>query len=179
MRRRLAASSIIEKWLAPGMTSKSAAGIGLLPGPERTEAGYRDYGEDSVTRLLFLARARGLGISCEQIAELLPAWRGTNCVSARDRRELHRRKAGGDQRAHRRACRLCRAAPKGARHIRRGAGTGLVPNRPQLLLARHCEHRRPAGAFEPPSALTPRVAEGPTTFPGAGELAQNRLPRNL
>jgi DNA-binding transcriptional MerR regulator len=85
VRRRLAASSIIEKWLAPGMTSKSAAGIGLLPGPERTEAGYRDYGEDSVTRLLFLARARGLGISCEQIAELLPAWRGTNCVSARDR----------------------------------------------------------------------------------------------
>jgi DNA-binding transcriptional MerR regulator len=59
--------------------------IGLLPTPERTDTGYRDYDEDSATRLLFVSRARGLGIGCEQIAELLPAWRGSDCVSARDR----------------------------------------------------------------------------------------------
>jgi DNA-binding transcriptional MerR regulator len=59
--------------------------IGLLPTPERTDAGYRDYDEDSATRLLFVSRARGLGIGCEQIAELLPAWRGSDCGSARDR----------------------------------------------------------------------------------------------
>ena len=59
--------------------------IGLLPTPERTDAGYRDYDEDSATRLLFVSRARGLGIGCDQIAELLPAWRGSDCVSARDR----------------------------------------------------------------------------------------------
>ena len=59
--------------------------IGLLPTPERTDSGYRDYDEDSATRLLFVSRARGLGIGCEQIAELLPAWRGSDCVSARDR----------------------------------------------------------------------------------------------
>lgn len=56
-----------------------------MPGPERTDSGYRDYDEDSATQLLFVSRARGLGISCERIAELLPAWQGTNCVSARDR----------------------------------------------------------------------------------------------
>ena len=59
--------------------------IGLLPTPERTDSGYRDYDEDSATRLLFVSRARGLGIGLEQIAELLPAWRGSNCGSARDR----------------------------------------------------------------------------------------------
>jgi DNA-binding transcriptional MerR regulator len=59
--------------------------IGLLPTPERTDAGYRDYDEDSATRLLFVSRARGLGIGCDQIAELLPAWRGSDCRSARDR----------------------------------------------------------------------------------------------
>ena len=59
--------------------------IGLLPTPERTDSGYRDYDEDSATRLLFVSRARGLGIGCEQIAELLPAWGGSDCGSARER----------------------------------------------------------------------------------------------
>ena len=59
--------------------------IGLLPTPERTDSGYRDYDEDSATRLLFVSRARGLGIGCEQIAELLPAWRGSDCGAARER----------------------------------------------------------------------------------------------
>ena len=59
--------------------------IGLLPTPERTDSGYRDYDEDSATRLLFVSRAHGLGIGCEQIAELLPAWGGSDCGSARDR----------------------------------------------------------------------------------------------
>jgi DNA-binding transcriptional MerR regulator len=59
--------------------------IGLLPTPERTDSGYRDYDEESATQLLFVSRARGLGIGCDQIAELLPAWRGSDCVSARDR----------------------------------------------------------------------------------------------
>src|SRR5262245_64006744 len=59
--------------------------IGLLPTPERTDAGYRDYDEDSATRLLFVSRARALGISCEQLAELLPEWGGSDCNSARER----------------------------------------------------------------------------------------------
>jgi DNA-binding transcriptional MerR regulator len=59
--------------------------IGLLTTPERTDAGYRDYDDESATQLLFVSRARGLGIGCEQIAELLPAWRGSSCGSARDR----------------------------------------------------------------------------------------------
>jgi DNA-binding transcriptional MerR regulator len=53
--------------------------------PDRTASGYRDYGEDAATRLLFIARARRLGLSCEQITALLPVWAGTNCSAAHDR----------------------------------------------------------------------------------------------
>ena len=53
--------------------------------PERAVSGYRDYDDDSAVRLLFVSRARRLGLSCEQIAELLPAWGGTDCASAHDR----------------------------------------------------------------------------------------------
>ena len=59
--------------------------IGLMGTPARTGSGYRDYDDASATRLLFVSRARKLGLSCEQIAELLPAWGGTDCTSAHDR----------------------------------------------------------------------------------------------
>jgi len=78
-------SELADRAGVPVSTVRYYERIGLMPGPERTDSGYRDYDEDSATQLLFVSRARGLGISCEQIAELLPAWHGTNCVSARDR----------------------------------------------------------------------------------------------
>jgi DNA-binding transcriptional MerR regulator len=78
-------SQLAERAGVPVSTVRYYERIGLLPTPERTDAGYRDYDEDSATRLLFVSRARGLGIACEQIAELLPAWRGSDCASARDR----------------------------------------------------------------------------------------------
>ena len=42
--------------------------VGLLEEPPRTSSGYRDYGEDDAARLLFISRARKLGLSCDQIA---------------------------------------------------------------------------------------------------------------
>ena len=59
--------------------------IGLASQPARTGSGYRDYDDVSATRLLFVSRARRLGISREQIAELLPVWSGANCRSAHQR----------------------------------------------------------------------------------------------
>ena len=58
--------------------------IGLLGAPARTASGYRDYDEESTTRLLFVTRARGLGLSCDQVADLLPVWAGADCTSARE-----------------------------------------------------------------------------------------------
>ena len=43
--------------------------------------------EDDAARLLFVARARHLGLSCEQIADLLPVWDGSNCAAAQVRVE--------------------------------------------------------------------------------------------
>lgn len=45
--------------------------VGLLPEAERTSAGYRLYGEDAEQRLIFVCRAKRLGLSLEEIAELL------------------------------------------------------------------------------------------------------------
>jgi DNA-binding transcriptional MerR regulator len=44
---------------------------GLLPGLARTQAGYRLYSEQDVERLHFIRRAKRLGFSLEEIAELL------------------------------------------------------------------------------------------------------------
>jgi DNA-binding transcriptional MerR regulator len=44
---------------------------GLLPETGRSEAGYRQYGEDAVRRLVFIRRAKALGFTLREIADLL------------------------------------------------------------------------------------------------------------
>jgi len=44
---------------------------GLLPPPERTEAGYRLYSQAAVGRLSFIRRAQALGLSVREIRELI------------------------------------------------------------------------------------------------------------
>jgi MerR family copper efflux transcriptional regulator len=44
---------------------------GLLPAPERTPGGLREYDEVAVTRLRFARAAQALGLSLAQIAEIL------------------------------------------------------------------------------------------------------------
>jgi MerR family mercuric resistance operon transcriptional regulator len=44
---------------------------GLLKEPARKESGYRQYTEDVVDRLRFIRRAKDLGFSLKEIAELL------------------------------------------------------------------------------------------------------------
>ena len=49
-------------------------GLGLLPGVARTESGYRQYGEADSHSLRFIKRARDLGFSMDEIAELADLW---------------------------------------------------------------------------------------------------------
>ncbi len=44
---------------------------GILPPPERQSSGYRRYGDDDVSRLRFVRRAKGLGFTLVEIRELL------------------------------------------------------------------------------------------------------------
>lgn len=47
---------------------------GLIPPAGRTVSGYRAYSHDDVHRLRFVRRARDLGFSVAEIAELLGLW---------------------------------------------------------------------------------------------------------
>ncbi len=44
---------------------------GLFPQPRRTPSGYRQYGEDAVSRLRFIKHSQELGFSLQEIQELL------------------------------------------------------------------------------------------------------------
>ena len=61
-----------------GKTIRYYESIGLLPPPSRLANGYRDYGEADVDRVKFVAAARGLDFSLDDIGEIL---------DLRDRRE--------------------------------------------------------------------------------------------
>ena len=102
--------------------------------PARTSSGYRDYGEDAAARLLFITRARRMGLSCEQVTDLIPVWDGANCGAAQERvGRLIDREADGDRRADRGARGVRRAARHGSCGARGGAGAAGMPGRPHLL----------------------------------------------
>jgi DNA-binding transcriptional MerR regulator len=45
--------------------------IGVLPPAERTETGYRDFGEDALARLAFVRAAGSVGITLGEIREVI------------------------------------------------------------------------------------------------------------
>ena len=85
--------------MAPGLKIKDVAAasgftaatlryyeqIGLLPKSTRTPAGYRTYDQRTVERLAFIARAKQLGCTLEEITELTTAWDGGRCGPIQDR----------------------------------------------------------------------------------------------
>jgi MerR family copper efflux transcriptional regulator len=56
--------------------------IGLIPPATRTDSGYRTYGETDFATLRFIARARSLGFSLDEIGDLLALWRDRTRASA-------------------------------------------------------------------------------------------------
>lgn len=63
--------------------------IGLLPEATRTLSGYRTYDQRTIARLAFIARAKQLGCTLEEIIGLTTAWDGGKCGPVQDQlREL-------------------------------------------------------------------------------------------
>ena len=56
--------------------------LGLLPAIHRTDAGYRQYGDNDIHNLRFIRRARLLGFSMAGIAGLLKLWQNKRRASA-------------------------------------------------------------------------------------------------
>lgn len=50
--------------------------IGLIPKPKRTESGYRLFDEKDVERLVFITRAKALGLNLDEIKEILSLQEG-------------------------------------------------------------------------------------------------------
>jgi MerR family copper efflux transcriptional regulator len=56
--------------------------IRLIRQSQRTDSGYRTYGDNDLHTLRFIKRARSLGFSLEQIRHLLSLWQDSNRASA-------------------------------------------------------------------------------------------------
>ncbi len=69
----------------PAATLRYYEEIHLVPAPVRTAAGYRVYDESVLRRLAFIGRAKALGCSLGEVAELLPRWESGRCAPVQER----------------------------------------------------------------------------------------------
>lgn len=71
--------------------------IGLLPEPPRSRAGYRLFDADVLDRLAFIKRAQRLGLSLDEIHQLLQVRDEGGCPCSSTERMLERRLAELDR----------------------------------------------------------------------------------
>lgn len=77
-------SELAERTRVPASTLRYYEDAGLLT-PERTPSGYRIYGDSAVDRLGFIASAKAMGMSLDEIRDLLVAWQTGVCAEVRTR----------------------------------------------------------------------------------------------
>ncbi|ADP79512.1 MerR family transcriptional regulator [Pseudofrankia inefficax] len=93
-------SQLADRVGVPATTLRFYETAGLLPA-ERTPSGYRVYDDDAVERLAFISSGKLLGLSLEEIGDLLGVWEQGVCAAVRERMRplVAARIADADQRA--------------------------------------------------------------------------------
>lgn len=93
--------TIGEAAQASGVSAKMVRhyeSLGLLGDVARTEGGYRQYGEADIHTLRFIKRARDLGFSMAEIAELVSLWHDRGRASSEVKRVAEQHVAELDKR---------------------------------------------------------------------------------
>lgn len=85
MEQLLRVSQLAHAAGVPAKTIRYYEQVGVLPAAQRSAAGYRQYSREDVHRLLFVRRARALGLSLSQVRDLAGELEGDRCSTMRPR----------------------------------------------------------------------------------------------
>jgi len=85
MERPLTVGQLAHATGVPAKTIRYYEQVGVLPMPRRSEAGYRHYSRHDVHRLLFIRRARALGLSLATLKALTVELDSGACLTMRPR----------------------------------------------------------------------------------------------
>jgi len=75
----------------PVKTVRYYADIGLVEAPSRSKAGYRNYDDVSVRKLVFVRRSRAFGFSIKESSELLDLYQDQDRTSSEVKRIASKR----------------------------------------------------------------------------------------
>jgi MerR family copper efflux transcriptional regulator len=103
----LTISQLARRSGVPATTLRFYERVGVIPPPTRSNSGYRLYGDDAVTRIAFVRRAKALGVELDDLADLVRLWDGAECapVQKRLRALAHSQRAATRERLGERASR--------------------------------------------------------------------------
>jgi DNA-binding transcriptional MerR regulator len=85
MERSLTVGQLARVTGVPAKTIRYYEHVGVLPVPRRSAAGYRHYSRHDVHRLLFIRRARALGLSLATLKTLTAELDSGECLTMRPR----------------------------------------------------------------------------------------------
>src|SRR5437773_1813874 len=85
MERPLTVGQLAHATGVPAKTIRYYEQVGVLPVPRRSGAGYRQYSRHDVHRLLFIRRARALGLSLANLKALTGDLDSGECLTMRPR----------------------------------------------------------------------------------------------
>ena len=85
MERPLTVSQLAGATGVSAKTIRYYEQVGILPAAHRSPAGYRQYSRHDIHRLVFIRRARVLGLSLAQVKVLAAELEGDGCATMRPR----------------------------------------------------------------------------------------------